>query len=259
MYTIDSITEEGNTCNIGDIKEGDPTYYTDSIKEEEGSPYIKESFTCDRSGVKEEGVSQNMDNIGEKYTCDSIVIKEEPDSPNMENIRDNDTYDSIVSKEDTYDHMNDINEEGISQNMDNITENITCDNIDIKEEPESPNSNMDNIRESSTYDSFGSAEEDIYNDMTDLSEKGISQNMEDRVTENNMCDNTDIKEEPKSANMDSTEESFSGDSIDIKEEDAYDYVNDMREEGITYNHNGIEQQEHNETKGAEKPGNLFVM
>ena len=81
---------------------------TDSIKEERDSPdmdNIRESFTCDRNDIKEN-------------TFDNIDIKDEGASQNLQDISEGCTCecDDI-----------DIKEEGVSQNMDNISEECTCD------------------------------------------------------------------------------------------------------------------------------------
>ena len=213
--SINTVTEEWNTFNVSDIRQGGSTYHMDHIKVERYSPNIgeiDENNTCDNIDINEEGVSQDMENIRESFTSDSIGIKEETDdyildikeegiSENMENIRQSFTSDSIDIKGETDDYILDIKEEGISQNIETITNSFTSDGIDIKEET------------------------DDY--IQDVKEEGISQNMDDE--ENDSCYKARINVSEK---MDTISESYSCVGFETKEQDTDLDIDDIKTEGI---------------------------
>ena len=179
--SMNNITEEWNTFNVSDIRQGGSTYHMDHIKVERYSPNIgeiDENNTCDNIDVNEEGVSQNMENIRQSFTSERNYIKEETDdyildikekgiSENMDNIRQSFTSDSIDIKEETDDYIMDIKEEGISQNMDD-EENDGCykARINVSE-------NMDTISESYSCVGFETKEQDTDLDIDDIKEEGI--------------------------------------------------------------------------------------
>ena len=176
--SINTVTEEWNTFNVSDIRQGGSTYHMNHIKVERYSPNIgeiDENNTCDNIDINEEGVSQDMENIRESFTSDSIDIKEETDdyildikeegiSENMENISQSFTSDSIDIKEETDDY---IKEEGIFQNMDD-EENDGCDKTRIN-----VSENMDTISESYSCVGFETKEQDTDLDIDDIKKEGI--------------------------------------------------------------------------------------
>ena len=247
--SINTVTDEWNTYNVSEIRQGGSTYHMDHNKVERYSPNrgeIDENNTCDNIDINEEGVSQDMENIRESFTSDSIDIKEETDdyildikeegiSENMENIRQSFTSDSIDIKEETDDYILDIKEEGISENMENIRQSFTSDSIDIKEETddcildikaEGISQNIENITNSFTSDGIDIKEEtDDY--IQDVKEEGISQSMDDG--ENDVCYKARIN---VSENMDTISESYSCVDFETKEQDTDLDIDDIKKEGI---------------------------
>ena len=207
---------------------------------------------------KLEAMADRIDNVrGERNTLNVVDIrqgatlywmddiKEEGESPNPENTRESFISDSVdVKVEDTYDYVCDIKEENVSQNMDNIERSLTFENINIKVEDtydyvcdikeENVSQNMDNIERSLTFENINIKVEDTYDYISDTKKEGVSQIM-DLIRENSTCNNIDIKVEDHDVCMDDT---------NIKE--------------MSYNHDGIEQQEHEEGDRKENTGSLFL-
>ena len=154
-----------------------------------------------------------------------------------------------IKVEGTADSIENVNEDLNALNGDTRQEDTTYCRDSIKVERDSPN-NMDNIKETFTCDrneedsyeedsyeedsyEEDSYEEDSYDYVKDIKKEELTQNV-DSITENTTCDN-------------------------YVEEDPDAYIDDIKEEGITYyNHDGMDQQGHEETKGAGKTGNLFI-
>ena len=223
---VDNVTEEQNNINICDIRQGDTTDYSANIKEEPHSPNV-------------ENISERNDSI-EDSSDDINDMKDEGFSHNMDDIRQNRAWNNI-----------DLREERDSREA-HIRESYNCDRIDIKLEPpddisdsegEDTRKNMDDIGEHFTWNS------------TDIRKKGVSQNM-DELRENYSSDDNNIKKGGTSHYQDSIGETSPCDNIDIKEEDSDVSMDDSNEDGISYNSDGLEQQEYDAATGAEKTGNV---
>ena len=222
------------------------------------------------AGIEEDGTNDGIYNVTEEQNtfkfnvCDrrqgdstdyTANIKEEPHSPNMENISESFTCDrSDIKEEDSSDDINDMKDEGFSHNMDNIRENHTGNNIDCIEERDSQEAH---IRESYNCDSIDIKVED---DISDNEGEDTRNNMDD-IGEHFTWDNTDIKEEGVSQNMDELRKNYTCDSAEFKEQDSDVYMDGTNEDGtsISYNSDGLEQQEHDEATGAEKTGTYIYM
>ena len=179
--SINTVTEEWNTFNVSDIRQGGSTYHMDHMKVERYSPNIgeiDENNTCDNIDINEEGMSQNMENIRQSFTSDIIDIKGETDdyildikeegiSENMENITNSFTSGGIDIKVETDDYIQDVKEEGISQNMDN-EENDGCSKARIN-----VSENMDTMSESYSCVGFETKEQDTDLDIDDIKKEGI--------------------------------------------------------------------------------------
>ena len=165
---IHSVTGEWNTSNVDEVKQRVTTYCMDSIKQERDSPdidNIRESFPFDRNDIKEKNTYDYVNDVKEEVNLgiirgecsfDDIDIKEEGASQNVQDIGEHCTF-----------HKINIKEEEVSQNMQDIGEAWTCDNVDIKEEGVSQN--MDDIGEDCSYDN-SDIKEDTRVYMDDMEE-----------------------------------------------------------------------------------------
>ena len=107
---IDSDVKEWNNYiyNVSDISQEGTTYYEDNIKEESDSSTMdnigQNYYTTDNidmkkedidmNEIKEEGISQNVDDIRENFTCDAFHIK----------VENTDCDDDIKADTISYDH-----------------------------------------------------------------------------------------------------------------------------------------------------------
>ena len=138
--------------------------------------------------------------------------------------RMDDSFNKVPGEWSTF-NVSDIRQSGSTYYMDHI-----------KEERKSPN--IDDIDQSNPCDDV------------DISEEGVRRNMEN-FGENYIYDNSDIKVEVDCHDMESTCV-----SIDIKEEDTDVYIDDIKAKRISNNHDGLEQQEHDEAKETRNKGNV---
>ena len=214
-------------------------------------------------------------------------ITEEAGSAPMDTTRQSFTGSSNdIKHADAYNYISDIKEEGSNVNeegesiMDNSRDRFTSESDDVKVE----NIYMNDIKSEGTSVGIDSDVKEwnnyIYN-VSDISQEGTT------YYEDN------IKEESDSSTMDNIGQNYyTTDNIDVKKEDTYDHMNEIKEEGIfqnvddvrehficdtidmkvedpddvynddikadtiSYYHSGTDQEDCDEAKGAQQRGNL---